>query len=118
MGEHEVTLVATNNNNLCSDELTQYFLAQGLSENNVFSPNGDNLNDEFSFENYGMSEMNVIIYNRWGEKVYEIFSPNSSWDGVSLSGKEVPEGVYFYVLSAMGVDGSNYEEKGSVTIYR
>ena len=118
MGEHEVTLVATNNNNLCSDELTQYFLAQGLSENNVFSPNGDNLNDEFSFENYGMSEMNVTIYNRWGEKVYEMFSPDSSWDGVSLSGKEVPEGVYFYVLNAMGVDGSNYEEKGSVTIYR
>ena len=45
----------------------------------------------------------MLLSTTDGEKVYEIFSPNSSWDGVSLSGKEVPEGVYFYVLSAMGV---------------
>ena len=118
MGEHEVSIVATNNNGICSEEYSEYFTAQGLLENNVFSPNGDNVNDLFSFENYGMLEMNVIFYNRWGDKVYEMFIPTASWDGVSMNGQEVPEGVYFYVLSGKGEDGSVYEEKGSVTIYR
>ena len=45
MGDHEVTIVATNNNGICSEEYSEYFTAQGLSENNVFSPNGDNIND-------------------------------------------------------------------------
>ena len=35
-----------------------------------------------------------------------------------MNGQEVPEGVYFYVLNGKGEDGSVYEEKGSVTIYR
>ena len=118
MGEHEVTIVATNNNGICSEEYSEYFTAQGLVENNVFSPNGDNINDLFSFENYGMLEMYVTFYNRWGDKVYEMFSPKDSWDGVSMNGQEVPEGVYFYVLNGKGEDGSVYEEKGSVTIYR
>ena len=118
MGEHEVTIVATNNNGICSEEYSEYFTVQGLVENNVFSPNGDNINDLFSFENYGMLEMYVTFYNRWGDKVYEMFTPTDSWDGVSMNGQEVPEGVYFYVLNGKGEDGSVYEEKGSVTIYR
>ena len=118
MGNHEVTIVATNNNGICSEEYSEYFTVQGLLENNVFSPNGDNVNDIFSFENYGMLEMNVIFYNRWGDKVFEMFTPTDSWDGISMNGQEVPEGVYFYVLNAKGEDGSVYEEKGSVTIYR
>ena len=118
MGDYDVTLVVRNNNNLCSDEYSESFTVQGLTENNVFSPNGDNINDYFSFENYGLLEMEVSFYNRWGDKVYEMFEPNSKWDGVSMNGQEVPEGVYFYVLTAKGQDGSSFDERGSVTIYR
>ena len=45
-------------------------------------------------------------------------SPSDTWNGVSMNGLEVPEGVYFYVLNATGEDGTPYSEKGSVTIYR
>ncbi len=45
-------------------------------------------------------------------------SPNDTWDGFSMNGLEVPEGVYFYVLNATGEDGTPYKEKGSVTIFR
>ena len=91
---------------------------QGIIEYNAFSPNGDNINDNFSFENYGISDLNAVFYNRWGDKIYEMNSPSDTWNGVSMNGLEVPEGVYFYVLNATGEDGTPYSEKGSVTIYR
>ena len=50
--------------------------------------------------------------------MYEMNSPSDTWNGVSMNGLEVPEGVYFYVLNATGEDGTPYNEKGSVTIYR
>lgn len=117
-GEHEVTIVATNNNGICEDRYSEMFVVQGLEELNVFSPNGDGVNDYFYFKSYGLTEMSVLFFNRWGDKVYEMFGPGESWDGVSMNGTEVPEGVYFYVLQAKGEDGADYAEKGSVTIYR
>ena len=57
-------------------------------------------------------------YLWWGDKIYEMDSPNDTWDGFSMNGLEVPEGVYFYVLNATGEDGTPYKEKGSVTIFR
>jgi hypothetical protein len=44
--------------------------------------------------------------------------PDETWNGVSLNGLEVPDGVYFYVMDANGKDGSRFQEKGSVTIFR
>ena len=112
MGEYEVTIVATNNNGICSEEYSEYFTAQGLSENNVFSPNGDDINDLFSFENYGMLEMNVIFYNRWGDKVYEMFTPSASWDG-TYEGEVLPPADYYYIID-LG-DGSA-PQTGTITL--
>lgn len=116
-GEYEASVYAANNNG-CWDTATVIISVQGLNEFNVFSPNDDGINDFFSFETYGMSNLTAIIYNRWGEKVYEMTHPDAEWNGVSLNGQEAPEGTYFYVLDAVGEDGSPYTEKGSVTIYR
>lgn len=64
---------------------------------NVFSPNGDGINDFFSIHNNikasCVEEFNITIYNRWGEKVY-----NSSNFEFKWSGEGLPYGVYFYVL--------------------
>ena len=78
----------------------------------------DVTDDVFHFENYGIRDLNAVIYSRWGDKIYEIENPSDGWDGVSMNGLEVPEGVYFYVLNAIGEDGTPYNEKGSVTLYR
>ena len=102
----------------CSDTISMLVSVQGIIEYNAFSPNGDNINDEFYFENYGITELNAIIYNRWGDKIFEINKPADTWNGISMNGLEVPEGVYFYVLNAKGEDGTPYAEKGSVTLYR
>ncbi|MGC6470000.1 MAG: gliding motility-associated C-terminal domain-containing protein [Flavobacteriales bacterium] len=117
-GDYEVVMEVFNPSGSCSDTISMLVSVQGIIEYNAFSPNGDNINDEFYFENYGITELNAIIYNRWGDKIFEINKPADTWNGISMNGLEVPEGVYFYVLNAKGEDGTPYAEKGSVTLYR
>lgn len=45
-------------------------------------------------------------------------SGNVSWDGKNFGGKEVPVGTYFYILKAKGKDGEDYEQKGSISLFR
>ena len=64
--------------------------------------------------------MTFQVFNRWGQKVYELTTGvgNISWDGKDQYGKEVAEGVYFYVVKAKGKDGGEYDEKGNITLLR
>ena len=92
---------------------------QGIPEiNNVFTPNGDNVNDFFSFSEYAMKEITVEIFNRWGQIVYSWNTPAYAWDGRDYDGRNLAEGVYYYVLSSQGLDGELYSEKGSITLLR
>lgn len=71
-------------------------LCEGLIIYNGFSPNGDGKNDFFfidGLENY--QNTNVIIYNRWGNKLYENLDYKNDWGGSWLD-KQVPDGTYFY----------------------
>ena len=70
---------------------------------NGVSPNNDGFNDHFQIQNIQFLEPNntVIIYNRWGDKVFEMnnYNPDQSesrFEGRQNSGKELPSGVYFY----------------------
>jgi gliding motility-associated-like protein len=117
VGEYEVAMYAYNSNG-CFDTVSVNVTVQGINHINAFSPNGDNINDFFYFENYGIVELNAVIFNRWGDKIYEMNTPDEQWNGISLNGLEVPEGVYFFVLNATGEDGSAYQEKGSVSLFK
>ena len=80
---------------------------------NVITPNGDGKNDYFVIENIEkFKSSNLVIYNRWGKKVYEQSNYQNDWDGDNLS-----DGVYYYV-----VEYETFLEKrtrsGSVTILR
>ncbi len=81
---------------------------------NVFTPNADGINDEFEIENlehYPNAQM--VIYNRWGKKVYEHSDYyNNWWDGANA-----PDGTYFYVLRYTRMGKTRYAE-GTVTIIR
>ena len=66
---------------------------------NVITPNGDQQNDEVKFEDADPTgEFNVIIWNRWGAKVYESNSPSNNWNGTKENGKALEEGLYYYEL--------------------
>lgn len=86
---------------------------------NVFSPNGDGNNDEFLIKSKALAELNVIIFNRWGMKLYEYNAVNSGWDGRTFSGVTAPEGTYFYILNAICKNGlSSKQGKGFVQLLR
>lgn len=62
---------------------------------NVFSPNGDEINDSFYFE---FPFEKISIFNRWGIKVFETTKSNIFWDGRTTSGNEVVNGTYYYII--------------------
>ena len=60
----------------------------------------------------------VEIFNKWGQKVFSWSKPNGFWAGEGFNGERLPEGVYFYIMDAIGFDGYNFTEKGSVILVR
>lgn len=87
---------------------------------NVFTPNGDGVNDFFFLRANNLHSINIKIVDRWGHIVYELSSAtgNIIWDGKNQYGKEAAAGTYFYVIKATGTDGEEYNSKGTVSIYR
>jgi gliding motility-associated-like protein len=87
---------------------------------NAFSPNGDGMNDLFTFKMSGISSIVIEIYNRWGEIVYQSTDPKAGWDGTILnSEKKAPGGVYAYVLKARVKKGGYQEVRtGPITLLR
>ncbi len=87
---------------------------------NIFSPNGDKVNDLFFLKATGLSSIDMSIYDRWGHLVYQLNTTKGQveWDGTTQTGAEAAEGVYFYTLKATGKDGVEYEKKGNITLVR
>lgn len=83
----------------------------------AFSPNGDGNNDVFKVYNRCLSEVDIKIYNRWGNLEFSSTNPLESWDGKNKS-KEVMQGTYFYRVKATLINGETIEKKGSINLVR
>lgn len=81
---------------------------------NVFTPNGDGINDVFKVNLSGNALQNfrIDIYDRWGLLIFTSESINYKWDGRTTSGKKVVEGTYFYIVE---LNGTVY--KGHVMVF-
>lgn len=84
---------------------------------NIFSPNGDGNNDTFYIRGKGIKSLNLIIYNRWGEKVFETSDVNSGWDG-NFRGQQLPPSVFVYYLNAFLETEQRVIKKGDITLIR
>ncbi len=69
---------------------------------NVFTPNGDDINDFLVLKTNGSTLYSLVIFNRSGVLVYKKDSYSFAWDGKTPSGADVHSGVYYYVLSTDG----------------
>ncbi|HOY32026.1 MAG TPA: gliding motility-associated C-terminal domain-containing protein [Bacteroidales bacterium] len=84
---------------------------------NAFTPNGDGKNDILFVRSKMISEFNFLVYDRWGEKVFETQDINKGWDG-KFKGKICDPGVFVYYLDAWCHNKLQYSKKGNVTLIR
>lgn len=84
---------------------------------NVFTPNYDSINDVFRPITDEITELEFSIYNRYGNLIFETNRLRGFWDGRTTGGEPCPDGTYFCVLTATGVDGKKYKEKTFVQLF-
>lgn len=85
---------------------------------NVFTPNGDAINDVFIPKSYeGIKDARLVIFNRWGRSLFETIKVEEGWDGFSSS-EITPEGVYFYIVNYTDINDKQGALKGTVTLIR
>ncbi len=125
-GSHTIRLISTANSDLCttikaasedvvidSDQLvgeTQLY--------NVFTPNNDGRNDCYwlDIEGYECTDVRLVIYNRWGEELFDSEKDNKScWDGKRPNGSLYPPGTYFGLFTLENAE-AKYSDTISVTI--
>ena len=73
---------------------------------NVFTPNNDGPNDSFYITFEGAKPIDMVIFNRWGELIRKLEGPILKWDGKNKIGRDVPDGVYYYIAHYI----NNYDE--------
>jgi gliding motility-associated-like protein len=88
---------------------------------NVFTPNGDGINDYFfprQLLSRGLTKFSMSIYNRWGQLIFESHSLDGrGWDG-QLNNVPQPEGVFVFTIDAEFKDGQKEHHQGNVTLLR
>ena len=124
-GLYKVRLTASNSNCICVDSIMVTVTESAIYAPNVFTPNGDELNDEFRVAYKSIISFDCWVYNRWGRLVYHWTDPTKGWDG-NINGRKASPGPYFYVIKALGsdVDPKNpgkripYLLKGDINLLR
>lgn len=91
-------------------------VAFGKEVPNVITPNGDGVNDEWRLE-AGVPDYEVVVYDRWSRKVYA-GDQARPFAGKSDAGEKLPEGVYFYRLTARATGLPARGRTGSLTVLR
>ncbi len=85
---------------------------------NVFTPGGDNVNDQFFLTTTNSTSIELTILNRWGNTLYESTGINPAWNGKTQNGSEANEGVYFYKYKVNGYNGQFLEGHGFLHLVR
>ena len=97
-----------------SDMISFYHCEPDFKIPNVFTPNADGYNDHFAPETQNITDFEMVIFNRWGKKVFKTQDMQSGWDG-KINGSQAAEGTYFYVIYYRLYGGPQHGRKKSVT---
>lgn len=118
-GQFEISLVVENIGGCADTAYAQICIlpADPLFIPDIFSPNGDGNNDVFYLRGNGIVEMDMMIYNRFGQRVFRSTNSKEGWNG-DLGSKPSPSGNYVYTIYVKLADGSTQNLKGEVTLIR
>jgi len=112
--DSSTTYFVTISDGLCSKIVTTTVKVAEclLTIPNIFTPNGDQINDFFEINYKGSEAYNLVIFNRWGKKIFESNDKDSQWNG-KINNNDAADGVYYYVLTI-----SKKSYSGTVTLLR
>ena len=110
----KATVVPSENKNISTEERS----VSKLDLKNVFTPNGDGVNDYLEIETEGLSDFSVVILDKNNQKVFTSNDPHFKWDGTNMSGEFVPEGNYIYFVTAKTESNKPISKYSSLTIKR
>jgi len=118
-GTFTACLIAFNSNN-CPDTIckpVETLVQSAVDVPNAFTPLSGGINSEVRVRGFNIAKMNFIIWNRWGQKVFETNSQKIGWDG-KFKGVLQPMEVYAYTLEVEFNDGTKTTRKGDITLIR
>ena len=116
-GSHVVGLLISHDKG-CSASMTRIIeVRDTLILPNVFSPNGDNINDYFKVATNGLTSFSIKIFSRSGILVYEAESPTIVWDGRNMSGQELPPDTYYVIIEPLD-SSSIFKSTGFIRLFR
>lgn len=119
-GTFDIFLSVTNQGN-CSDTKLQTVCVKPrtiVQAPTAFSPNGDGINDVFLLKAIGIGTVEISIYNRWGEKVFETNNIKKGWDG-TYKNKVLDTGTFSWQVIVHGLETNRIlTEKGSFELIK
>ncbi len=119
-GKYTALLIAFNSQG-CSDTVSAEIIADDMFIiyiPNVFTPDGDGLNEAFEIYTEGIKSLEGQIYNRWGELLYTWEMPGGKWWDGTYHDRAVPDGVYLYLINVKDTNNNRHIYKGPLTIIR
>ena len=119
-GTYDICLIALNKNGCKDTSCQELILCDPLVfvPVNIFSPDGNGQNDEFTFyhRSDAVKEFYCTVVNRWGVTIAEFNNVNDGWNGTDKQGNKVPDGVYFYTYAGKADTGEEFSGQGTVTL--
>gem|GEM_PF-144863 len=118
-GDYLVTLIATNELG-CKDTVAKLITISPeyyVYVPNTFTPDGNRFNNFFSASTVNVSKLNVKIFNRWGQLIYQSDDVRFRWDG-TYEQRNAPDGVYTYKIEYATVSGIEESIVGHVALLR
>ena len=116
-GNYHVLISDANDCYSLLDSITVDSALTCVEMTNTFTPNNDGVNDTWNLDFSNYSEVNLVIFNKWGSEIASFTDLVFSWDG-TYNGNDLPAGTYYYIIQLTQSTGSLINQSGPITIIR
>lgn len=119
-GVYTAVLTASNANG-CSDTVSLIIIVDScnyaIKIPNVFTMDGNTINDQFYVAYTCIDDFNAVIFDRWGLKVFEYTDPAQQWDGTTFTGSKINSGIYHYIINVKDSNGDSHQYPGFIHVF-
>lgn len=116
-GTYSVFHQVKSNYGCMNDTTKEIIVTSKFSVPNIFTPNGDGVNDEFIIKTSGSNTFTFDVFDRWGNLLYSETAPSIHWDGRTMAGTMAVPGTYYYILTSKD-DAAHSKKAGSFELIR